>query len=328
MSPALRSNVCKAAILGLAFALAPRAGFAFEERPETELFLEATIPFDPSDRFLSAHDAFLFFGFGSLWMVNHPDLMGIDPATGQVTARINLPGIKGPIRYPETGGDAIWIADTGTGTIYKVDPASERVVLKFAAKMLTRDSRIGFGAGSLWVVTGFDDRTLTRFNATTGTVEADIPLPSQSFGGAQYAFGSVWVVSTLANELYRIDPATNALVATTPLKPQPSYLLSAEGSIWVNSRMGWLQRIDPDTNEVIASIKTGYMGVDQLAAGGGYVWLGTNFAAVVQIDPATNTVVRAYTGNQLHSSPDILYAAGSLWTFQEQRAILRIKPPN
>jgi streptogramin lyase len=253
----------------------------------------------------------------------------MDPRDFHVTARVNLPGLRGPIRLAEVGGEAIWIADTGTGTIYKIDPDSESVALTFRAMMNARDSHLGFGHGSLWVVTdgGRGDNVLTRFNAETGAVEAAIALPTHSMGGAHYAFDSVWVVGTRRNELYRIDPATNAIVSTTALERDPAYVISAEGSVWVNSRSGFVQRIDPVTGEVIARIETTYQGVDQLTAGGGFIWLGTSFAAVTQIDPATNTIRRAWIGDQLQSTPDLLYAFGALWTYESPKAFLRITPP-
>ena len=318
--------IAPALALSVLASFIPTAGEAFEIRPEFELVVEATIPFNPSRSILHNHDFYLTFGFGSLWMVNHPNLVRIDPVDYH-TREIELAGIVGPVRLIEIGDGAVWVADTGTNTIYKADPVTNRVVLKISAFMLSRDSRLGVGAGSLWVVTGeHGEHTLSRFNSVTGARQAAIELPAAA-AGTVFAYGAAWVVGTGGDALYRIDPATNAVAGVTPLKPEPRYIIAAEGSIWVNSRKGWLHRIDSQTGAEIAVIETGLIGNEQLTAGGGFVWLATTEAAVVQIDPATNTIVRAYTGNHLLSSPDTLYAEGSLWTVQRLRAILRIKPP-
>jgi streptogramin lyase len=310
--------------------MAQGIAIAFDERPESELVVEGRFPFAgpiAAGRFL--HDAILFSGFGSLWIVRHPSLLRLDPHDFTITAEIELAGVEGPLRLAEVGGGAIWLADTGTGTVYKVDPASETVVLTTSATMRARDSHLGYGDGSLWVVTAGErgDSVLSRLNPETGAVQAKIELPGHSVGGAHFAFGSVWVVGTRRNELYRIDPATNTIVSTTPLERDPMYIISAEGSVWVNSRTGFVQRIDPETAEVVARIETGYMGVEQLAAGGGYIWLATNFSAVTQIDPVDNSIRRSWTGDQLHTTPDILYLGGSLWLNESGKAYIRIKAP-
>jgi streptogramin lyase len=304
---------------------------AFQQLPETDLVVEGRFPFTPPEdvvRYL--HDVFLFPGFGSLWIVSQPNLLKLEPRDFTIAARINLPDVQGPLRLSEVGGGAIWIADTGTGTIYKVDAVLETVVFTIPATMRARDSRLGYGDGSLWVVTAGKrgDNILSRFNADTGAVEAEIELPSHSMGGAHFAFGSVWVVGTRRNELYRIDPMINATVSTTPLAREPAFITSAEGSIWVNSESGLVQRIDPETAKVVAGIETGYMGIGFLTAGGGYIWLGTSFSAVTQIDPKDNTIRRAWTGDQLHTSPDILYFDGSLWLYEAFKEYIRVKAPD
>ena len=304
---------------------------AMETLPTTALVAEAAIPFVPSDSLKHAHDGVLAFGFGSLWMVNHPNLMRIDPATNLVSL-IELTGIKGPVRYLGIGEGAVWIADNATDTIFKVDPATNAVVGRFHAPIETRDSLIGLGGGSLWIVTADNfDRTLTRLNAESGTVEAQIDLPASSSPGVVFDFNSAWVIGSGRSQLYRVDPDTNTIVSATDLDSFPSAAVSAEGSLWIHSAArGTIERIDPVSGKVIASIETHAVGIDCLAAGGGYVWLMVNPLTVLQIDPQTNTVVRKFTGSAIGDvqlwGPMLSYGADSLWILGKLD-IVRVKPP-
>jgi YVTN family beta-propeller protein len=71
----------------------------------------------------------------------------------------------------------------------------------------------------------------------------------------------------------RIDPSTNAVVATIPVGADPFGIAAGEGSVWVANRRGFtISRIDPDTNRVVASIPVGNR-PQGVVAGGGTIWV-------------------------------------------------------
>ena len=196
--------------------------------------------------------------------------------------------------------------------------------------MLSSQGTIGVGEGAVWVVTAEEvERTLTRFNAENGAVEAKVSLPS-SGAGVTVAYGSVWITSPIDGELYRIDPKTNAIVSTTKLRREPRYLTSGADSIWVlNSGDATVQRVNGTTAEVTATIeptKGGNKG--DIAFGGGYVWLSFPRAgAVLQIDPGSNGVTYCDVSRPTYGSRGIIrYGSGSLWIWTD--AIQRVTPPN
>ena len=53
-----------------------------------------------------------------------------------------------------------------------------------------------------------------------------------TFGLATGA-GSVWVTNYCDGSLSRVDPATNAVVATTEIGHQPKWLAVGDGRVWV-----------------------------------------------------------------------------------------------
>jgi YVTN family beta-propeller protein len=70
--------------------------------------------------------------------------------------------------------------------------------------------------------------------------------------------GSVWATSMKKGTLSRIDPRTNQVIATMAVGKSPTFVAADEHAIWVlNNDDGTVSRIDPNTNQVVATIKFG-----------------------------------------------------------------------
>lgn len=294
----------------------------------TVLPVEKVIPFEVTYSHIQNYDTRLLFASDSLWTVVHPNLVRINPKSyGQTN--IELPGVLGPVRPLAFGEGGIWIADTGSNTIFKVDPASDRVAVKFKANLLSVQSPVAVGAGSLWMVTAERaERVVTRFDALTGEVQAQIELPGGSSGVA-FDGGSVWAAGR--NEIYRIDPAANAVVASTPICDRPSTLTAGEGSIWVHCRNdGIVDRIDSTTGMVTGSLDVGVKGpgMVDLTTGGGYLWLATLVFPLIEIDPATVELRRTFEG-EFRTEANVAYGDNSLWLLRisPEGEILRLRVP-
>lgn len=317
---------------GAALVAAMFGGTAFAEEliPATELVVEKTVPFEATYSHINQYDTGTLFAYGAVWTVVHPYLVRIDPNTYE-EKRVEMPGITGPIRPIAAGEGAVWVADTGTNTVFKIDPETMVVGLAFRASMLTFRSALGFGDGSLWMVTAENaERMVTRFDLQTGEVQARIPLPGGAVAGVTFANGSAWVGGSEKSEVYRIDPATNAIAAAISICARPSFIESGEGAVFVNcSARGELSRIDPSTGTVTSTVLTGSPEGAEIDIGGGYVWLATFIKQLIQVDPATGQIVRSYTGRDLHLEANVSYGDGSLWMVRvrPKGAIYRIKPP-
>jgi streptogramin lyase len=103
--------------------------------------------------------------------------------------------------------------------------------------------------------------------------------------------GSVWVTCDGGGVVARIDIATDSVVADIPAGSRPVNLAAGEGSVWVWNHQRQLLRVDPGTNEVVATIEgvSETLGVG-VAVGGGYVWVAVP-TGIGRIDPATNEIV-------------------------------------
>jgi streptogramin lyase len=137
-----------------------------------------------------------YVNFGALWMMPGRGLVRIDAADGSVM-KIPVEGATGRVRALAIDEGAVWIADVGSKTIYKIDPIAKAVALRIPGEIYGVAGSIGAGDGDVWAVTD-SDRVLTRFDARDGRMR--VPLPGDSAGVA-VAFWSIWVADNLRNEL-------------------------------------------------------------------------------------------------------------------------------
>jgi virginiamycin B lyase len=266
------------------------------------------------------------FGFNSLWAANGFTVLRIS-ATNNETVEFELEGASQKQRPIIIGDDAVWIADVGSDLIFKIDPKTNAVAATLPVDMLSTRGSIAIGEGSVWVVIAEEfEKTVARYDADTGHLQASIKLPSSGVGMA-FGFGSVWVTSNTGDALYRIDPATNTVVSTTDLADGPRYMTTGQGSVWVHIQSdASIQRIDGQSGELLATIETGLpRGAAFLDLGGGFLWMNTVYKVpLAQIDPGTNKLVRRFSGQYIGGS--IRFGAGSLWV--GGATIKRITPPN
>jgi streptogramin lyase len=142
---------------------------------------------------------------------------------------------------------------------------------------------------------------------TAGTVVARIPIPSNS-GDLAAGEGAVWATSDTVPVLMRIDPATNTVVARTPIASKNACTdlpgscgeaAAGNGALWIARKFDdSVLRIDPHGGSLAATIPVDPE-PEGIATTPGAVWVVdrgrptvTHFDPVVdRIDPATNTVV-------------------------------------
>jgi virginiamycin B lyase len=277
------------------------------------------------------------FGFDGLWMMSDDRLVRVDTLDDRIIEIEISPGsdenlLAGADQYRgiAVGEGAVWLPDTGSSTIYKIDPHTNQVLMKIPTDIFGSRGSIGVGEGAVWVITFADhDKTLTRYDAASGTEEARIALPAAS-KGVLVDYGSVWVTAASRGELYRIDPKTNQVAATIALHDTSHLLASGYGSIWIPfGTSGIVQRIDGQTGELLATIGTGAVDMESdgdIATGGGFVWTINRGSTVARIDPDSNAVkglFRPPSGTLMGRR--IRYGAGSLWV--SGGSIFRISPP-
>jgi len=155
--------------------------------------------------------------------------------------------------------------------------------------------------------------------------------------GVAIAPSGVWVTNYYDNTLSRIDPATNAVLQTLPLKLSesagPKAIASGDGSLWVtvtdfdasnNPLAGSLLRLDPASGAVQATIAVGRTPGDVVVTPTA-VWVPAYAdSTLARIDPATNTVVA--TIPVCTKPAGVASAFGAVWVSCYDGSLARIDP--
>ncbi len=259
---------------------------AAAEEPARQLRIEKEFP-QTAD--------YMCVGFGSLWMMSdraHPKLLRIALADNAVT-EIPVEGATGEFHRTTLGEGAVWVSDNHSQTIYKIDPKTNLIVMRIPADFphqpRSRRNRSwrGSGLGDHWCVLTMCCEGIPRKPAWSRR-RYHCHLPTAP--GVVVDFGSIWIAGSREVELYRLDPATNRIVATTDLHSRPVALASGEGSVWVRQVDGTVQRFDGSSGKLIATFATGAAdNSGEIVVGGGFVWINSRSVALMQIDPQTNS---------------------------------------
>lgn len=172
----------------------------------------------------------------------------IDPDTNSVVRRIEVDAT--PYRVLEAG-DKLWISDFENSEVLRLD-------LQTGAEEIRRTvpgaTEMRIGAEGLWVAE--HDGYVTRLDPATGEQLARVWVGGRP--GVNLGLGSVWAASDDEKRLYRIDPRTNAIVATIELPSNGRDALVVGGSVWIAvgpqrgdcERSSYLVRIDPSSNAI------------------------------------------------------------------------------
>jgi YVTN family beta-propeller protein len=228
-----------------------------------------------------------------------------------------------PVVAPSPTATAASQAATPTDAPRPSAPATERVPapivmgtpaanLPLAGQMSARipvgvaPSAITAGHGAIWVYNDLDG-TVARIDPATNAVVATIPiatpldpaLPPADLLGLRQArpdlvvdATSVWAIKPEEQAIVRIDPQTNAVVATIPLEAKATSIAVDGSSLWVALFItDSVARIDTTTGAVVATIRN-VTRPAAIAIAQDAVWV-TNYNsnAVTRIDPMTNRVV-------------------------------------
>jgi len=225
---------------------------------------------------------------------------------------------------PTVGLGAVWIPNTGDGTVSKIDPATNRtvatlrvgdagafyqevcrpygsvhswMVTTFHVRRCDLPSAVATGNGLLWVAKN-DSRAILALDPADGRQVASIPIGVTPFD-LRASDRALWVTSYDDDVVIRIDVRSRTVVQTLAQPGGPSGLALDGETVWVaNSRAGTVARIDARTNRVVATIsipcsQSCWTAPTPLpvAVSNGAVWVrNEGIGTLSRIDPTANTV--------------------------------------
>jgi hypothetical protein len=159
---------------------------------------------------------------------------------------------------------------------------------------------IAFAFDSVWVPSHRSPNVTTRIDPASNKIIAAVTGTGQRAHAALAVGVSIWVTGE-SDDLSRIDPKTNMVVAKVP--GAHTYIANGFDSLWATTTSDSLDRIDPITNKIIASIKLGDGSVDcnnDVLVTAAAVWVDhCDEGELIKIDPASNTIVSKTPYKQL-----------------------------
>jgi hypothetical protein len=233
-----------------------------------------------------------------------PSLQRLSP--GSIT-RFNLDGR--PIRRVAVGAGAAWFivqeGESGGLVLVRIDAETGRVS---TIRSLRSPQYVVADARRVWVVSACytvsngrcgGGLVVFEVDPATGQRRREIPIgPGQATALGGGASG-VWIVVERDPTTYlvRIDPRSGRVEAEIRL-PRCCGLDVAVGdeAVWVPGEIKAVFRIDPTTNEVVATIRTT---TDSLTTGAGRLWLNTarsGPAPFIEVDSSSNQIVQKVQG--------------------------------
>ena len=220
------------------------------------------------------------------------------------------------------GAGSVWVDGYGTGRVERIDPATMTVVRRLQS---AAPYDVTFAFGSVWS-TDYGFGTVSRFSPKTNKRVKRFPA---GFGPAGPAATSryVWVGSATENRLYRIDPRKNRIRSFRVPVAKPAWLAASANTVWAASAPdGLVARVNGTTGKMIARITVGPGAVDGTVASDGTVWIPLQAQdAVAVIDPATNAVIAKIPVG--HGPFVVNQAAGDMWAGSFLGAdVWRIRP--
>ena len=243
----------------------------------------------------------------TLWVSKHDEIVGIDPATSTVKARIPVPGSGGYYNAQiAVSPGAIWVAgpEIPGASIQALDSKTGKIV---ASIPVTDPGWWIYSDGSVWV-TEPSTSTVIRIDAASHKVVARIRVGSagqiahtggNNGGDIVAGDGSILVGNDIDQTVTRIDPKTNKIVATIHSAPLPLTMTIAAGTIWGASwddSGGHLMKTDAASGR--SSWTTDFQGgISNPLVRSDAVWLGflastgDKAGALAAIDPATGKVI-------------------------------------
>lgn len=181
--------------------------------------------------------AHIAVGGGAVWvtrLLQHGFVWRIDPKTNAVAATVRLPRGAGGDALA-VGEDAVWV--TGNGGVMRIDATTYEKTLLSAVEPAGIGG-IAVSKGAVWVAgitSGSERDSLWRIDPVGEYATASIAIGA---GPAGLAVGgrSIWVASSVARTISRVDPETTDIATTIAVDGTPRDVTTGAGAVWVTVR--------------------------------------------------------------------------------------------
>ena len=184
------------------------------------------------DGSLPTGEASIGVGEGGVWLIRQgipAQLVKVDPKTNKVVKRFDMPGSPTAVRV---GLGAVWVVNPSIATVLRVDPKTGAVTAEI--KVGAQPQFFAVGEGAVWTMNQRDG-TVSRIDPANNSVVATIQLGSPVEGGdIAVGGGFVWLRGNPVL-LYKIDPATNQIVAVYGPNAGSGSVAADDDAVWISA---------------------------------------------------------------------------------------------
>jgi virginiamycin B lyase len=181
---------------------------------------------------LPESEASIGAGEGGVWMViegSPRKLIKVDPKTLIIAASYDIAGDPTGVRV---GLGAVWITDPIHSTIHRFDPVTGKIVADITVGRTPQFFAVG--AGAVWTMNQMDG-TISRVDPATNTVVATVVLGEQVEGGDIAVGGGFLWLRGSRTLLFKIDPATNQIVAVYGPESGSGSVAADDAAVWITA---------------------------------------------------------------------------------------------
>jgi hypothetical protein len=258
-------------------------------------------------------------GFGAVWAATQSGLMKLSvPGASPTTVLAN------PIYDVALSSTSVFALSNGTGELLEIDPASLKVVNRWAIEPGAHS--LAAGPDAAYVDYQGSPPRLVRYDAKTkATLSVDVADMTSSTSGREIAVdgSSVWM--TDGRRLVRLDPTNLSSHGLTALPFGIDDLWLGDGALWAAStaQYGGVVRIDPQTG---CSTLQAQSDAIQIAFSPHGVWLAAA-GGIIALDPVSaQKVAELPTTDVLgNDAAGIAVVGDEVWTSYLGSGLQRIK---
>jgi DNA-binding beta-propeller fold protein YncE len=245
--------------------------------------------------------------------------------------RVTLPTNVVPVAMA-AGFGSLWVSDHDTAGVYRIDPATNEVVIHIDTHRGSCLSGLTVVVDEIWQSTCGSMGSFIRIDPLTNQVIDELP----GLNAVASLDNEVWATdsTTSPGAIVRLDPTSYAEVERMTVGAGPGYLAVDEQSVWVvNNDDRTVTRFDKASRTVTATIPLGeppMTGGGAIAIAGGAVWVDhLNDGSVYRIDPESNTADRLYLGLERSGHYWEQYLHGSdigVWVRVREGLVVQLDP--
>lgn len=187
-------------------------------------------------------------------------------------------------------GSHIWIANSGSDDVSRIDPATDTVVATIDVGI--QPTGVAFDGTHIWVANpGFGANDVAKIDPSTNTVVANVSVGASPVAVA-FDGTHLWVLNHGEDGVSKVDPSTDTEIAAFHIGDLPRAVAFDGTYVWTTHlQVNYVAKIDPDANTVVNTVDVGFQ-PSGVAFDGTHLWVANRGSGTVsKVDPAADTVV-------------------------------------